>query len=240
MMHDPVKPPKPYDLDEIKVECVNLTASLPRYRFESFLAGHEGTRPSHQPAWMRAIDYAFDHRPYAIQCTKGDRIIGVLSVHRVVSRRFGSALVSTAFGVDGGILVYEDEAIPHLTEAVIALARRLDCPRIELRGGVVPEGWATDSETYVGFRGVLEKTPEAQLKAIPRKQRAEVRKSLEMGFKVEVGRTRQLFDEHYDVYSQSVRNLGTPVFGKRLFKAMLEAFPRAEIMVVKHNDIPVA
>jgi len=58
---------------------------------------------------------------------------------------------------------------------------------------------------------------------------------------VRVGRAREDLTAHYAVYSESVRNLGTPVFPKKLFVAMLEAFPdTSDILTVFKDGAPIA
>jgi FemAB-related protein (PEP-CTERM system-associated) len=82
---------------------------------------------------------------------------------------------------------------------------------------------------------------EGILKAIPRKQRAEVRRAQTLGLHMWVGRSERDVEDHYRVYSESVRNLGTPVFPRRLFSAMLDAFgEQADILTVSKDGRPVA
>jgi FemAB-related protein (PEP-CTERM system-associated) len=57
--------------------------------------------------------------------------------------------------------------------------------------------------------------------AIPRKQRAMVRKGIQAGLTSELD---DGIDRFYRAYSESVRNLGTPVFGKRYFQILKEVF----------------
>ena len=71
--------------------------------------------------------------------------------------------------------------------------------------------------------------------------RAEVRKGLKNGLEVRVGRSAADMAAHYAVYSESVRNLGTPVFPKALFKHMLEAFPEeSDILTIARDGTPLA
>ena len=121
------------------------------------------------------------------------------------------------------------------------LARRLSCPTIELRGGVTPPGWTTIEDRHSGFVGSLAESEDAQLKAIPRKQRAEVRKSLKADLGVRIGRGAVDREAHYHVYAVSVRNLGTPVFPRSLFDSVMDAFgDDADILTVWHGNAPVA
>ncbi|HZV10285.1 MAG TPA: GNAT family N-acetyltransferase, partial [Novosphingobium sp.] len=82
---------------------------------------------------------------------------------------------------------------------------------------------------------------EAELLAIPRKQRAEVRKGLAADLAITIGSSAADRAAHYAVYAESVRNLGTPVFPRALFAAMLDGFGAdADILTVSHQGVPVA
>ena len=72
-------------------------------------------------------------------------------------------------------------------------------------------------------------------------QRAEVRRALGFDLEVRVGRDARDRADHYRVYSESVRNLGTPVFSRKLFNAVLDNFgDDADILTVLHDGTPVA
>src|SRR3546814_14482787 len=81
----------------------------------------------------------------------------------------------------------------------------------------------------------------SDLLAIPRKQRAEVRKALTQKFDISIGSAEADRAAHFRVYSESVRNLGTPVFPRSLFDAVLDAFGSdADILTVCKEGRPVA
>ena len=102
-------------------------------------------------------------------------------------------------------------------------------------------GWSLKTESHCGFVLPLAGDDEAQLTSIPRKQRAEVRKGLANDLTVETGTAAADRDAHYAVYAQSVRNLGTPVFPRALFDAVLDQFgEQADILTVRHGGEPVA
>ncbi|MFX8937927.1 hypothetical protein ABTN00_19975, partial [Acinetobacter baumannii] len=89
------------------------------------------------------------------------------------SALFGRALVSAGFGVGGGILADAEAPAAALAQSAWDLAQRRGCPSLELRGGPVPAGdWQMDDTTYLGFVRDLAADDEAELLAIPRKQRA--------------------------------------------------------------------
>jgi FemAB-related protein (PEP-CTERM system-associated) len=152
---------------------------------------------------------------------------------------FGRALVSSGFAVGGGVLASKAETVRRLANAAQELAARRSCASIELRGGATPSGWDVRNDSHCGFAAPLADDGQAQLAAIPRKQRAEVRKSLENDLTVSIGREPADRFDHYAIYAESVRNLGTPVFPRALFDAALDALD-GDILTVRHHGKPVA
>ncbi|MEQ1688377.1 MAG: FemAB family XrtA/PEP-CTERM system-associated protein [Sphingopyxis sp.] len=209
-----------------------------------FLRDTPGSTPFHSEAWGRAIEQGCGHRWHMLVARDAaGALVGVLPLHHVRSRLFGSALISSGFAVDGGILVRDARAIAPLADAGLALARELGLGSVELRGGALPEGegWSVDRDSHLGFVRPLAAEPEAELAAIPRKHRAEVRKSLANPLEVSVGCGPDDRAAHYHVYATSVRNLGTPIFPKTLFSAVLDHFgENANMVTVRHERQPVA
>lgn len=228
----------PARIDAVVVTNPNLADSVAASRVDTFVLAQPDCTPFHRPQWSRAVANGTGHKPHYLVAEQGGAIVGVLPLSHVRSPLFGSALVSAAFAVGGGILALTLQAADALAREAEALAARLCCPSIELRGGTLPPVWNRSEGQYAGFVRDLPTGEEAILKAIPRKQRAEVRKALGNGLDINVGND---LDAHYRVYAQSVRNLGTPVFPRRLFAAMLKAFGAdADILVVSRNGTPLS
>ncbi|WP_420605430.1 FemAB family XrtA/PEP-CTERM system-associated protein [Novosphingopyxis sp.] len=210
---------------------------------QAFLAKREDSTPFHRPAWLKAVRQGCGQKGYYLVARRVAGICGLLPLTEIRSPLFGKALVSTGFAVDGGIIADDHATRRLLTDHAISDAREQGFPTFELRGGTQPsgEGWSVDDTTYCGFTRPIEADEDAQLKAVPRKQRAEIRKALGGDLTVETGSGQRDRDWHYAVYSQSVRNLGTPVFPKKLFAAMLDGFGEdADILTVLHEGKPVA
>ena len=202
---------------------------------DDFVRRSAGATPFHLSAWSRAVERGCGQRARYLVAERGGAIVGALPLTAMRSPLFGKALVSTGFGVDGGVL---GEGVDALGEAAWALARRIGCPGVELRGGPAPAGWETDDTSYLGFVRDLAADDDAELLAVPRKQRAEVRRALGFDLTVETGGAALLGD-HYRVYAESVRNLGTPVFPAKLFRCVAEAMD-ADVLTVRHEGRAVA
>ena len=209
-------------------------------RIEGFAAEHGGSL-FHRPAWLLGVESGTGQRAAGLVAEQMGTVTGWLPLTEVRSVLFGKALVSSGFGVGGGILACGENAALALAEGAQGYALRAGFSGIELRGGPVPDGWESWSDKHCGFERALAADDEAELLAIPRKARAEVRKGLGFGHRVTVGRGPGDLAAHYACYSASVRNLGTPVFPKRLFAAMLEAFPdSSDILTVWAGETPLA
>jgi FemAB-related protein (PEP-CTERM system-associated) len=209
-------------------------------RIEGFVAESGGSL-FHRPAWLLGVAAGTGQRAAGLVTERMGAVTGWLPLTEVRSALFGKALVSSGFGVAGGILAGSDEAAAALAEGAKAHAIRTGFAGIELRGGPVPAGWESWSDKHCGFERTLAADDEAELLAIPRKARAEVRKGIGFGHRVTVGRGARDCAAHYACYSASVRNLGTPVFPRALFRAMLEAFPdNSDILTVWADDTPLA
>lgn len=207
-------------------------------RIDGFVAELGGSA-FHRPAWLRAIERGTGQRAHGLLAEKDGAPIGWLPLTDVRSPIFGRALVSSGFAVGGGILAERVSTALALAEAAQELAQALGCTTIELRGGPMPRGWDIRGDSHCGFEAPLAADDEAQLLAIPRKQRAEVRKGLEQDLTVHIGNSAEDRAAHFACYAESVRNLGTPVFPKSLFAAVLDALD-SDILTVRHRGVPVA
>jgi FemAB-related protein (PEP-CTERM system-associated) len=202
---------------------------------DAFLAAHPEATPFHRREWMAAITKGCGHKGHYM--VVGDPIVAVLPLHEIHSPLFGRALVSTGFAVGGGILTNNPNVVAPLAQAAWKLAQETSCPTLELRGGALPADWDQDTTTYLNFARDLAVDDEAELLAIPRKQRAEVRKALGNELTIDLGDRAA----HYAVYAESVRNLGTPVFPRSLFEAVLDEFgDDADVLTVRKDGLPLA
>lgn len=228
----------PFAMSAERVRAADLRQPDEVARIEGFVAQAAGS-VFHRPAWLQAIERGTRQRARGLVAEKGGAITGWLPLTEVHSPIFGRMLASSGFAVGGGVLAPREATALALCRAAEEYAERLSCPTIELRGGMVPRHWTSRTDSHCGFARALAVDDEAELLAIPRKQRAEVRKGLEQDLEIVVGSTAENRAAHYAVYADSVRNLGTPVFPRGLFDAVLDALD-ADVLTVRHRGEPVA
>jgi FemAB-related protein (PEP-CTERM system-associated) len=227
----------PLALNE-RVRPVDLRQPDEAARIEGFVV-ETGGNVFHRPAWLLAVERGTGQRARGLLAEKGGAITGWLPLNEIHSPVFGRLLASSGFAVEGGVLAERDATATALCRAAEEYAVRLSCPTIELRGGHAPEGWHRRTDSHCGFVAPILANDDAQLLAIPRKQRADVRKALDNDLEVTIGIGPRDRADHYAVYAESVRNLGTPVFPRALFDAALDAID-SDILTVRHQGEPVA
>ena len=193
----------------------------------------------HRYAWAGALDRAFGLTPHYLVAERARTVVGVLPLVHQRSLLFGHALISTPFCVEGGPLALDRAVTAALDEAALALMADLKAPVLEYRSRKASRpGWATKKDLYATFARSLSPSDDENLKAIPRKQRAVVRKTLEGGL---ASGSDEGVDVLFRVYSESVRNLGTPVFPKRWFATLRRAFGGdCDVVVIRDGGEPVS
>lgn len=214
---------------------VNSLKSSDRSRWDAYVRAHEDGTPFHLTAWSQAVETGFKQKAHLLYVEEGDEIVGVLPLIHVSSLFFEPKLVSCGFSVYGGPLANNAQVHEVLDQAAIKLAEDLNVPVLEYRSQKISRpAWAHKSETYVTFKRAIDPDPDVNMKTIPRKQRAMVRKAI--GFGLEA-RMQTDYQDHYELYSTSLRNLGTPAFPRQFFDALLKNFGAdCDILTVFHEE----
>ena len=201
--------------------ALRLLASGGEARWDAYVLAHPAATFFHRAGWQRVIEQAFGHRTWFYYTEEEGRITGVLPLAQVKSRLFGHSLASLPFCAYGGIVADNDAARARLDAAARELARQLGVDALEYRNLAPshPE-WPTKS-LYVTFRKAIDPDPEKNLNAIPRKQRAMVRKGIKAGLASEDDAGIERF---YSVYAHNVHRHGTPALPRRYFRLLREVF----------------
>jgi FemAB-related protein (PEP-CTERM system-associated) len=208
-------------------------------QWDAFVKGHPAATFFHLSAWRNVASEVFGHTPHYLSVTEGDAVSAVLPLVEVRSRLFGHALISNAFCVGGGPLAADEASLRSILDAAEHLGRRLKVDYVELRD--TPDaapGWTGRDDLYAGFEGPIPPDEADNLKQIPRKQRAVVRKALERGHSTTIDASPDAF---FVLYARTMRDHGTPALPRRFFERLLAAFGSdCEILTVHHDGRPIS
>jgi FemAB-related protein (PEP-CTERM system-associated) len=203
-------------------------------RWDEFVLGSPAATFFHRAGWQRVIGGTFRHDTHYLFASENNRITGVLPLAHVKSLLFGSALTSLPFAVYGGVAADDEATAAALEHAADELAQRLGVQHLELRQlARRHEGWPRQ-DLYVTFRKPIAADEEANMLAIPRKQRAMVRKGVKNSLASTLDDGVERF---FALYADNVHRHGTPALPRRYFEALRREFgPDCEVLTVTAPD----
>lgn len=197
---------------------------------------------SRHPGWLTILKNSMGHEPYCLEAVGSHGICGLLPLASVQSWLFGRFLVSMPYLNSGGAVADNPEVSGRLVEEAIALADSLDVKYLELRheAGLEHSGFTDQVENKVHMRLSLPETPGTLWDGFSPKVRNQVRKAQKNHLVAKWGQT-ELLSDFYSVFSQNMRDLGTPVYSRKLFEQILRTFPQqTEIGIVYNGKEPWA
>ena len=207
-------------------------------KWDSFVDSCPNATFFHKSAWQPIIEQSFNHKTFFMYAEDEGEIKAILPLAQNKSLLFGNSLCSLPFCVYGGVASISDDATTALHEAAAKLATDLNVDHLELRYMTESNASWDTKDLYVTFRKEIDPDPEVNMLAIPRKQRAMVRKGIKAGLTTEIDDNISRF---FDIYSLSVRNHGTPVFKKKFFQLLKENFKDdCEVSVVIKDNVPIS
>lgn len=209
----------------------NIDSANQKRDIERFVNNQSGKTAYHSPNFLRVVPNIFGHDVIIIVAKENDEIVGVLPIVITDSIIFGKYATSLPYFNYGGALVTRDELLDDIINFANFHTKSLGCKRFQLRSASALEREdAVLNDTKVNM---LLNLPEdissigegnAKKRAKLRSQaQLAVRKSNELNIEIkQVFGTFELLNDFYKVFAEHMRDLGTPVYSKRFFEAMLK------------------
>ena len=194
------------------------------------------------PRWLRVLSEGFGHEAYAVESLLDDEVQGYLPLLHVRSLLFGNHLVSLPYINTAGVVAESDNVSLGLIDRAHQLADELRVRHLQLRHETAIDhpALAQTISSKVHMRLPLPATNDALWTALSPKVRNQIRKAQKHNFTITWGR-QELLAPFYRVFSHNMRDLGTPVYARRLFERLLTHFAdEAELCVLRHAGQPIA
>ena len=177
----------------------------------------------HRSGWQSILHDVFHHPTYYLFLEDAGKIRGVLPLAHISSLIFGRSLISLPFAVYGGPAAEDETVSSRLEEAACALAQELGVSNLELRNREKRNFDWPSQDIYFTFRRKLFDGSEENLNAIPRKQRAMIRKGIKGKL---VSRNDTDPSVFFSLYSDNMHRHGTPPHSKVYFESLMKEFGR--------------
>ena len=190
-------------------------------RWDAFVLACPEATFFHRAGWQRVLHQVYRHATWFLYAEQDGRIVGVLPLAQVKSLLFGHALVGLPFTVYGGVAATEPAAVQALEDEAQRLARQLGAEHLELRNMQRRHADWPLQDLYVTFRKAILPDEAANMLAIPRKQRAMVRKGIKHELRSEIDPG---VDRFFAMFADNVHRHGTPAMPLRWFQALRQEF----------------
>ena len=219
---------------------MQVTTEVSPAAWDEFVAScHEATG-YHRWAWRSVFGRGLQQRTHYLAAVEDGRIRGVLPSVEVRSWIFGRTLSSLPYVNYGGVLAQTKAARSALLNGALEVAARRGLDDVLLRH-VSKQFHDLPAQTHkVTLLMALQPDVESMWSALDRKVRNQIRKAEKSGVTVESG-SLELLDDFYRVFARNMRDLGTPVYGRRLFETILSTFPLdARVYIGRVGPVAVA
>lgn len=219
---------------------VFVSTDINERQWDDYVTRHPEATADQLWNWRHVFDEVFRHRSLYLVARRGGAVAGVLPLVLFRSRLFGRFAVSLPFLNYGGILADDAEVAGALVHEARKAALSFGARHLELRHRTRAFGDLPCRQHKLGFTRALPSTADELWVDLDRKVRNQVRKAQKEKLVAASGGVG-LVDDFYSVFSQNMRDLGTPVYAKRLFTETLRLFPqRARVHVVRQDGRPLA
>jgi FemAB-related protein (PEP-CTERM system-associated) len=196
----------------------------------------------HQNRWLDSLCEGFGHRGFLVSAIDNGVVVGLLPLVLVRGPIFGKFLVSLPYLNTGGVWASSTDAAHALIDRACDLADELDVKYLELRHEQPADHPRLNFQRIdkVHLRMDLPATDLELQQMLKSKVRSQIKKADEHCLSVEFG-SHRLINDFYDVFACNMRDLGTPVFSKKLFRCIIDHFTGdAECCVVRQSGRAIA
>jgi len=208
-------------------------------------------------AWKDIIETTFSHKAYFfIAKDKDQQIVAVCPAFHFKSPIFGNSLISVPYITGGGILATSETSFNAILDKLNALSKDLGCSYLELRHrepynkswsdeNITKENTLVHRQHKVSMLLQLPTDSEALFAGFPAKLRSQIRRPTKSGLEAKISSidlsVEESIDAFYQVFTENMRDLGTPVYPKKFFETACKAFDkRSRIITIWDKEKPVA
>lgn len=218
--------------------------------WDAYVSQKDQSSFSHLFSWGNALASVYDLQIFRLVARdrgKQEKIVGILPLIFFPAPGLDTRLISLPYSDAAGILADTAGVQEELILAGLSLAKNLGAVHLELRQSgelAIPKKSLTATHTLNTFKvGLSRNLPDAEetlWQEIGTKVRNQVRKAKKSGGRLIIG-GQELLCQFYAVFSENMRDLGSPVHDRMLFERMAHHLAeQMRILIVNIGEIPTA
>lgn len=235
------------------VEIVREPPALDRRQWRDYCRQHQAALYSHLPKWSCGLADTYRLPWYLLQVKTSQRgeLVGVLPLLLFAVPDQDSRLISLPYTDAAGIIADSVEIGDELLAAALKLAGEVGARHLEIRQyETAVESFSVPATTGNWYYrqhdfkiGLRRGVPTAAAKLwgmLGAKVRNQVRKAERCGCVARIGGV-ELLDDFFAVFSENMRDLGSPVHSRELFRrALSDELPHSRCVVVYCRNVAAA
>jgi FemAB-related protein (PEP-CTERM system-associated) len=211
-----------------------------RAAWDAFAAANPAATIYHDYRWRTLIESLFGHQTVYLLARDATEVRAILPLVRLKSRLFGDFMVSMPYFNYGGVASDSSGAEEAVLAEATQRAAKLGVQHIELRHrDRACLDWPSRDDK-VAMTLELPSSEDELWRGFPAKLKSQIRRPGKSGAVARQG-GGELVGDFYSVFARNMRDLGTPVYPRSFFEAILAAFPaEAKVFVVDYEGKPAA
>ena len=218
----------------MRIEVAELRADE-EGEWDAYVLKHPNSTFFHQIGWRNVVQETYKHKPIYLVAKEDGNIKGILPLFFMKSVVFGTKLVSVPFAPYGGVCADDKMAEKMLIEEAKRITDEYDVDYLELRQFNKKDAEFVTNDAYVTLILKLNRNYEVIWNTFRKSMRRYIRKAVENDLKVTIN-SKNLKD-FYNIYTNAMRNLGTPAHSAAFFRNILIEFSEnSNIATIEYKD----
>lgn len=190
----------------------------------------------HLAQWKEIIEKTYSHKAYYFICEENEKIRGILPLVHLNHFLFGNKLISIPYFDMAGPIADGLKPMEKLISKAVETAESLGAQSVEFRYESIekPKEETLNNEKTRMVASLCENS-EDLWKSYNSKLRNKIKRTFKSGLEFKIGGA-ELLDDYYDVFCVNMRDLGSPVHSKKLFKNIFKSFEKEAVSGVVYKD----
>lgn len=196
--------------------------------WDNYVISHPDAWPYHCFAWRNVIEKAYRHTAYYLMAEDNRKIVGVLPMIHLRFPYLVNELTALPYCDVGNFVCDNKKVFEKLLSSAVELGNKLKVDKIHVRGQLPVDncGYALLADDQNDKVRMLLNLPDSSKKLqdnFKSKLRSQIRKAEKNGIIFRWGGIESVQD-YYAVFSENMRDLGSPVHSIKLFHSIIENF----------------
>ena len=199
--------------------------------WDAYVASHPQATFFHQYHWLTLVKETYGGTPHYLAAYQQGRVVGVLPLmqRRVIGP--GRILISVPFADEGGLIADSPEVQAALLGAARKVGERKGVGYVELRQTAPALADQPCDLSRVALRLPLPADIDTLWDGLSKNMRKKVKRAQRDGLTARVGASEALV-VFYQIYSENMRDLGSPMHSMSFFEAVFSHFPKQAFSVL--------